>query len=115
MRSLDLAWDRARILREWRSWADRIARAAERVLGKGLTGVFVFGSAVSGEIVASSDVDILIVARNLPRLASARSELKRRILEEAGLPLVHPFEIHLVDGEEALIYFDHIRELLKLR
>lgn len=104
MRSLDLAWDRAKILRDWRSWADRIVRAAEMVLPSNIIGIYAFGSVVSGDLVASSDIDILVVASDLPRSALARSELKRRIVEEAGLPLVHPFEPHLVDGEEASAY-----------
>ncbi len=109
MRSLDFAWRRAEILREWRSWVGMIARAAEKVLSSDLLGIYLFGSIVSGHVVASSDIDILIVSRRLPRSALARSELKRRILDEARLPLIHPFELHLVDEEEAEIYFTHIK------
>jgi len=67
---------------------------------------YLFGSAVTGDLVASSDIDLTIVARNLPKSITGRSELKERIIERSGLSPVHPFEIHLVD--EVRIYFRHI-------
>jgi len=73
-----------------------------------MVGFYLFGSAVTGDLVASSDIDLLIVARNLPKSIAVRSELKERIIERSGLPPVHPFEIHLVDEDEARIYFRHI-------
>jgi hypothetical protein len=36
------------------------------------------------------------------------------IEERAGLPQVHPFELHLADPREAEIYFRHIDRFLKL-
>jgi hypothetical protein len=36
------------------------------------------------------------------------------IEERAGLPFVHPFELHLADPGEAEIYFRHIDKFLKL-
>jgi hypothetical protein len=36
------------------------------------------------------------------------------IEERAGLPEVHPFELHLVDPGEAEVYFRHIDKFLKL-
>jgi len=42
--------------------------------------------------VASSDIDLLVVARLASISMIQRSDAKTRILEEAGLPLVHPFE-----------------------
>jgi len=35
-----------------------------------------------------------------------------KIMDSAGLPSIHPFELHLVDEEEAATYFRHIGEAL---
>ncbi len=115
MRSLDLAWGRASILKEWRWWVIKIKEAANETLAANVVGIYLFGSVVRGEAIASSDIDILIVARNLPKSMIKRSELKEEILEKAGLPTIHPFEIHLVDVDEAETYFRHIHgEFIKL-
>jgi len=87
-----------RLVRDWRFWCEAIAEAAGRVLGS--CRVYVFGSVVEGCVTGGSDVDVLIVADGLPRDFRLRSGLKADI-EEAGLPLYHPFEIHLATGEEA--------------
>ena len=114
MKSLDVAWERTKMLRRWRDWVGRILEASREVLSSNLRGVYVFGSAVSGRLVAASDIDILIVAENLPRSARERSRLRMEIEERAGLPEVHPFELHLVDPGEAEVYFRHIDKILKL-
>lgn len=112
MRTLDVAWERAKILRDWRIWGRRIAQTARIALGQDLVGVYVFGSVVKDEAVACSDVDLLIVAKKLPMSHIERSEIKLKIMDSAGLPSVNPFEIHLVDEEEAVVYFRHIGEAL---
>ncbi len=109
MRTLETAWERAKLFREWKRWTIRIAEATERLLGEKLKSIYVFGSLVTETAVASSDIDLLITARRLPASFVERSEIKMRILHEAELPIVHPFEIHLVDEGEAEIYFQHIR------
>jgi len=114
VRSLDVAWERAKMLRNWEKWVDRILQASREILSSNLAGIYVFGSAVTGRLVAASDVDVLIVAENLPKSARARSQLKGEILEKAGLPLVHPFEMHLADPEEAAIYFKHVERFIKV-
>jgi len=114
VRSLDVAWERAKMLRSWRDWVGRILEASREVLSSNLRGVYVFGSAASGRLVAASDIDILIVAENLPRSARERSRFRMEIEERAGLPEVHPFELHLADPGEAEVYFRHIDKFLKL-
>jgi len=116
VRTLENAWERAKIFRNWEYWVDRIRVSTEKAIGRNLSGIYVFGSLVRGKAVASSDIDILIVAKQAPVLLVERSEIKMRIIEEAGLPLIHPFEIHLVDEKEAETYFRHIRdEFIKIR
>ena len=61
--------------------------------------IFLFGSVIKGNLVAGSDIDILIVA-NIPKNHLERAELIAKIEENAGLPLSHPFEFHLLTQEE---------------
>ncbi|MEM2988407.1 MAG: nucleotidyltransferase domain-containing protein [Candidatus Bathyarchaeia archaeon] len=109
MKGLEGAWERAKLLRDWDGWARRIAAAAGEILAGGLVGVYAFGSAASGEAVAASDVDLLIVARALPSSWRGRSDLKAEILERAGVPIVSPFQAHLVDEGEAEAFLRHAR------
>lgn len=55
---------------------------------------------VKEQAAGGSDVDILIVSDKLPEDFRSRGSLKAKIEEEAGLPLYHPFEIHLATGKE---------------
>lgn len=110
MRTLETAWERARLFRNWQDWISKIAVAANRILGDNLFNIYVFGSLVRSEALASSDIDILIVVKDLPNSFIERVKIKTSILEKAGLPLVHPFEIHLVDKDESEIYFNHIKD-----
>ncbi|MBO3801191.1 MAG: nucleotidyltransferase domain-containing protein [Candidatus Bathyarchaeia archaeon] len=87
------------LARDWRFWSQKTAEAARRLLGS--CEVYVFGSVVKGQAVGGSDVDILIVSEKLPDDFRSRGSLKAKIEEEAGLPLYHPFEIHLATGNEA--------------
>ncbi len=77
----------------------RISIAAKKLLDGAL--VKVFGSAVSGDYTASSDLDILVVSPKIPRGALARAELKVALEKRARLPLINSVEIHLATPEEA--------------
>lgn len=57
-------WERANILNDWKKWSVKI-KVANEVLSSDLLGVYVFGSAITGRLVAYSDVDMLVVAKNL--------------------------------------------------
>ena len=61
--------------------------------------IFLFGSIIDGNLVAGSDIDILVIA-NVPKKHLIRAELIAEIEENAGLPLSHPFEFHLLTQEE---------------
>lgn len=102
-----------KLAKEWRYWSERIARAAEEVLGE--CEVYVFGSVAEGKNVGGSDVDILIVSSNVPSKQRERWELKAKIEEKAGLPLYHPYEIHLADRKEAEWYFRHAGRLIRVK
>ncbi len=86
-----------RIARRWRFWSRAIAKAAVKVLGP--CRVYVFGSVAEGRQTGGSDVDILIVVKDHYLDGRRRGELVAKIEEVAGLPLYHPFEIHLASEE----------------
>ncbi|MHA1192455.1 MAG: nucleotidyltransferase domain-containing protein [Promethearchaeota archaeon] len=61
--------------------------------------IYLFGSIIEGNLVAASDIDILIIA-NIPKSHLKRAEIIATIEEKSGLPLSHPFEFHLLTQEE---------------
>ena len=95
--------ERSKILKEWRKYVPEIERAATKILGE--VEVYVFGSAVRGELVGGSDIDILIVSDNVPEENIKRAVLKTEIERLAKLPKNHPFEIHLANRKEAKWYY----------
>jgi len=101
-----------RLASEWRFWAERIAEATRNVLG--LCEVYVFGSVAEGRATGASDVDILIVCSKLPKDCRSRGEFRAEIEEKAGLPLYHPFEIHLADELEASWYLRHVKRMIQI-
>lgn len=101
-----------RLALEWEKWCRKIAEAAKETLGS--CEVYVFGSVAEGENTGGSDVDILIVCDKLPKRTKERGKLKAKIEENTGLPLYHPFEIHLVNRHEAEWYFRHCGKVIKI-
>lgn len=61
--------------------------------------VYLFGSVIEGNLVAASDIDILIIA-DVPKKHLERAGIIAEIEEKAGLPLSHPFEFHLITEKE---------------
>ncbi|MEM0024274.1 MAG: nucleotidyltransferase domain-containing protein [Thermofilaceae archaeon] len=108
---IDILVKRAEMVRNWREYAARVAEAARAVLPGAR--VYVFGSVVRGEHTGGSDVDILVLSESLPRSGLERAKIKVEIEELAGLPLYHPFEIHLADKEEGRWYLSRIKELVE--
>ncbi len=72
--------------------------------------VYLFGSVIEGNLVAASDIDILIIA-DIPKKHLKRAEIIANIEEKSGLPLSHPFEFHLLTQEE----FDSWSEIYKIK
>ncbi len=107
-----LGAERRKIIENWRFYVEKIAKACRELLGD--CEVFVFGSVVEGKWTGGSDVDVLLVSDSAPLSSRERAEIKARIEEAAGLPLVHPFEIHLVSRREADWYWRHIKKAVKI-
>lgn len=76
---------------------------------------YIFGSAARGELTAASDIDILIISDRIPINLIKSSRVKLLIMDNASLPLIHPFELYLVNMEEAEMYRKYIgREMIEL-
>jgi len=104
----------ADMLKEWRMWAEKVARATERILPK--SEVYVLGSVLGGDYTGGSDIDILIVSEMIPDSLLKRAEIKSSIEEEANLPLIHKMQIHLTKREEAELYVRRAgRHIIRLR
>jgi predicted nucleotidyltransferase len=74
----------------------RVAREVKEIVQEhfGKADVYVFGSVVSGESTASSDIDILVVADNVSREEAYK--LKTKIHGAVGAPV----ELHIVSSSE---------------
>ena len=105
---MDTALRRVKMLLEWRTWVQRIAGVAKELLPDAQ--VYVIGSIIRGDYVGGSDVDILIISREIPGKAIERAEIKAVIEERLNLPLYHPFEIHLLTPREAEPYLRRARQ-----
>jgi predicted nucleotidyltransferase len=60
--------------------------------------VYFFGSVIEGNYTPASDIDVIIVSRNMPSSLSKRNKIKVKILKEIGI--FAPFEIHLANEKE---------------
>ncbi len=103
-----LSWVRQhfRHLRRWRSYAEKVARAAAELVPG--SRVYVVGGVAEGRATVLSDIDVVVVVPR-PRLdGRERLQLTLDILERAidayGLPWDAPVEIHVVGSEEANRY-----------
>jgi len=94
---IELGKRRAEMIEAYRKFLPKIAEAIREVLGSNAR-VYLFGSVVEGKTVASSDVDVMIIADVAGNLK--RAELLAEIEERAELPFFHPFEFHLMNDEE---------------
>ncbi len=71
---MEAALRRAKMLREWRTWAQHIARITREILPDAQ--VYVTRSTVRGDQVGRSDVDILIIPQNTPRKPIEKAKIK---------------------------------------
>jgi len=85
------------IIKNYKKFLKKIEDSIKTILRD--SQIFLFGSILEENLVAGSDIDILIVA-DVPKKHLLRAELIAKIEENAGLPLSHPFELHLITQEE---------------
>jgi len=105
-----------KIRKNWKAITQALTNAAKKILGD--AEAVPFGSVVEGNATAASDFDVLIIAKDLPKSAWKRAQIKSKIEETAGLPPLHPIQIHLATREEAEtnpIYREVLAQRLKKR
>jgi len=88
-----------KILEDWKGIVKALTNSAKETLGD--AEVVPFGSIVEGKATATSDLDILVIVKDMPKSALTRAQIKRKIEEAAGLPPLHPIQIHLATWQEA--------------
>ncbi len=93
-------------------YAEKIKKAAIEVLGN--AEIFVFGSVVEGKATMASDIDLMIVSNQRPRLITERAKKIVEILKKAEIDLFAPFEIHLINEREFEWYRKFIKKFLKV-
>lgn len=114
MSHMDSQRSRAEMLKEWRAWAESVARAAKEILPR--SEVYVLGSVVRGDHTGGSDIDILIASDTTPVGLLKRAELKSQIEDAANLPRTHQIQIHITGRSEAKNYIRRAgRHIIKLR
>jgi hypothetical protein len=94
--------------RQLLGWRDHIANlsdAVKKVLPD--AEVYLFGSALEGELTANSDVDVLIVSERAS--GPQRHKLATMIENELKMPLL--FEIHLTTRDRLEWYRKHAKKL----
>jgi len=94
---LNLYKFRAKILEKRKKYFENYLKFARLIKKKanhifGEVKVLVFGSVVKGDYLPNSDIDILIITKNLPQEFFEQVKLKQKLLE--GLE-ENPFQIHL--------------------
>jgi len=77
-------------------YASLIKTLASNLLGE--VEVYVFGSIVEGKHTPASDIDIIVVSRNMPEKQGERARIRGEILKQ--IDVFAPFEIHLANPRE---------------
>ncbi len=85
------------MIKNYKNYLKKIVSSIKSILNN--SQIFLFGSVLKGDLVAGSDIDILIIA-DVPKKHLKRADLIAKIEENAGLPLSNPFEFHLLTQEE---------------
>jgi len=105
---LDLMIKRKEMIKNHKEYLKKINKNIKLVLKE--SQIYLFGSIIEGNLVAASDIDILIIAE-VPKKHLKRAEIIANIEEKSGLPLSHPFEFHLLSEEE----FDTWSKIYKIK
>ena len=109
-------WVRYRFehLRRWRDYALRVAKAARDVLGD--VRVYVVGGVAEGRTTVLSDIDILIVAKEISRdKKRLYVEILERAIDAYKLPWDAPVELHIVDEDGAREHLRQTRKSVRIR
>ncbi|MEJ2296313.1 MAG: nucleotidyltransferase domain-containing protein, partial [Candidatus Lokiarchaeota archaeon] len=100
---LEIGKKRSKILFNYEKYIKNIISIVEANLKD--ANIYLFGSALNDNIVASSDIDI-IIEYEVPKSHMKRAEIIAIIEEQADLPLYHPFQFHLLTEKELMKWKD---------
>jgi len=82
--------------KNYKFFCQKIKEIAREILKE--VRVLVFGSIVKGEWKPDSDIDILIISKNLPQNPDERAKIRTKI--KSKIDSLSPFQIHLSTPEE---------------
>ncbi|ADC65217.1 DNA polymerase beta domain protein region [Ferroglobus placidus DSM 10642] len=91
-------------------YAKLIKEKAKELLGE--AEVYVFGSVVEGKHTPASDIDVLVVSKNMPKKQSERGRIRAEILK--SIDVFAPFEIHLANEKEFEWYRRFVKNFVKV-
>lgn len=80
----------------YKFYCQKIKREAKEILGE--VEVLVFGSIVRGKFSPNSDIDILIISKNLSENQEERAKIRTEI--KSKISPFSPFQIHLATPKE---------------
>ncbi|MEM4970932.1 MAG: nucleotidyltransferase domain-containing protein [Sulfolobales archaeon] len=89
---------RLRLLSMWRSIVVRAARAIKRAYPD--AEIYVFGGAAEDRLTIMSDIDLAVVLENPPGDSSELLANIWGLLEEEGIPLYYPLEVHILSRRD---------------
>ncbi|MHA1629185.1 MAG: nucleotidyltransferase domain-containing protein [Candidatus Heimdallarchaeota archaeon] len=81
------------LLKNYRKYLGQIKRACLEFLPDAR--LFLFGSALNGDLVVASDIDILILTNKEFKNHMERAAVVIGIEDRISLPFVHPYEFHI--------------------
>lgn len=94
----EIGKERYKLVKKYKQFLEPIKKACFDFLPNAQ--IYLFGSALRGELVAASDIDILIVTEKEFKNQMERAKIIIGIEDKVGLPFVHPFEFHLMSTTE---------------
>lgn len=104
--------ERARMVREWRSWVPRVVKVIKDLWPD--AEIYVIGSVARGEAIGSSDVDLLVVLENPPKTARDRAMARVLVEERAELPEYNPLNIHFISQEEKSVWLGRAKQYIRI-
>jgi len=94
--------ERLKELLKWREYLPHLVNAVRKILGEEAE-IYVIGSAIEGRLTVDSDIDVVVITREVPKSGLKRAQILSEIwreMEKRGVPWWYPFEIHLMTQEE---------------
>lgn len=71
------------------------------------TKVYLFGSVLTDDFVAKSDIDVLVVSENAPETNRGKAELIDELDKTTSIEFVNPFEFHIVSQDDYENWYSH--------